>query len=69
MTEADQAFAGNRLLSTFSKEARALIEPFGELVRLEAGDIVLTRGDQVKETLFPVGQTMSRSLRLKAKAR
>ena len=58
MTEADQAFAGNRLLSTFSKEARALIEPFGELVRLEAGDIVLTRGDQVKETLFPVGQTM-----------
>jgi hypothetical protein len=47
MTEADQAFAGNRLLSTFSREARPLIEPFGELVQLDAGEIVLSRGGQV----------------------
>jgi CRP-like cAMP-binding protein len=58
MTEADQAFAGNRLLSTFSREARALVEAHGELVQLEAGQIVLSRGDQVKASLFPVGQTM-----------
>ncbi len=58
MTEADRAFAGNRLLSTFPKEARALIEPFGELVQLEAGEIVLSRGGQVNASLFPVGQTM-----------
>ena len=30
LTQADEAFAGNRLLSTFSREARALIEPFGD---------------------------------------
>ena len=58
MTEADQAFAGNRLLSTFSREARALIEPFGELVQLEAGEIVLPRGGQVTASLFPIGPTM-----------
>jgi len=58
LTQADEAFAGNRLLSTFSREARALIEPFGELVQLNAGDVVLNRGDQVKASLFPIGQTM-----------
>ena len=58
LTEADRAFAGNRLLSTFSREARALIEPFGSLVELTAGQIVLARGDQVHSTLFPVAPTM-----------
>ena len=58
LTEADQAFANNRLLSTFSREARALIEPFGELVDLTAGDVVLSRGDQVDASLFPMGPTM-----------
>jgi CRP-like cAMP-binding protein len=58
LIEADQAFSGNRLLSTFSREARALIEPFGTMVELEAGDTVLQRGEQVRSTLFPVGQTM-----------
>ena len=58
LTQADEAFAGNRLLSTFSREARALIEPFGALVQLNAGDVVLNRGDQVKASLFPIGQTM-----------
>lgn len=58
LTRADEAFAGNRLLSTFSREARALIEPFGEVIQLTAGDIVLRRGDQVETTLFPIGPTM-----------
>ena len=46
------------MLSTFSREARALIEPFGEIVELTAGDIVLSRGDHVACSLFPVGPTM-----------
>lgn len=58
LTRADEAFAGNRLLSTFSREARALIEPFGEMTELNAGDVVLTPGDQVRASLFPVGPTM-----------
>ena len=58
LAEADQAFAGNRLLSTFSAEARALIEPFGTLVELEVGDVVLRRGNHVEFSIFPVGQTM-----------
>ena len=58
LAQADEAFAGNRLLSTFSAEARALIEPFGTMVELDTGDIVLNRGDEVKSSLFPVGPTM-----------
>jgi CRP-like cAMP-binding protein len=58
LIRADHAFAGNRLLSTFSREARALIEPHGEIVDLGPGDVVLTRGGQVRASLFPVGPTM-----------
>jgi CRP-like cAMP-binding protein len=58
LTRADEAFAGNRLLSTFSREARALIEPYGEMVELTPGAIVLRRGAQVGSSLFPVGPTM-----------
>jgi CRP-like cAMP-binding protein len=58
LSRADEAFAGNRLLSTFSREARALIEPYGEMIELAAGDVVLSRGEQVLSSLFPVGQTM-----------
>ena len=58
LSQADEAFAGNRLLSTFANEARALIEPFGTMVRIGTGDVVLTRGDQVEATLFPVGPTL-----------
>jgi CRP-like cAMP-binding protein len=58
LTLADEAFAGNRLLSTFNGEARGLIEPAGEMIELESGDIVLVRGDQVAASLFPVGPTM-----------
>jgi CRP-like cAMP-binding protein len=58
LTEADEAFAGNRLLATFSREARALIEPFGRMIELQSGDTVLERGEQVRSSLFPVDQTM-----------
>ena len=58
LIQADQAFAGNRLLSTFSREARALLEPFGTMVELDIGDVVLKRGDQVRSSLFPIGPTM-----------
>src|SRR4029079_5696822 len=56
--EADAAFSGNHLLSTLSPEARRLIEPFGSLVRLEAGTDVLRRGDDVEASLFPFDSTM-----------
>ena len=58
MTRADAAFAGNRLLSTFATEARGLVEPFGELVELKSGDIVLQRGEQAQSSLFPIGPTV-----------
>ena len=58
LTRADQAFSGNRLLSTFSSEARALLEPFGELVELNPKDRVLERGAPVRSSLFPIGPTM-----------
>jgi CRP-like cAMP-binding protein len=58
LVHADEAFAGNRLLTTFSREARGLIEPFGELLELSAGELVLTRGEQVQASLFPVASTM-----------
>lgn len=57
-TQADRAFAGNRLLSTFSREARALIEPYGETVELAPGQTVIGRGEQVQASLFPINQTM-----------
>jgi CRP-like cAMP-binding protein len=44
LTRADEAFAGNRLLSTFSREARALLEPHGEMVELDSGETVLSGG-------------------------
>src|SRR4028118_1107874 len=58
LIEADRAFSGNRLLSTFNREVRSLFEPYGELVELESGDILLRRGEQVKSSIFPVGPTM-----------
>ena len=58
LNRADEAFAGNRLLSTFSRDARALIEPYGEMEELEAGAVVLRHGGQVDSSLFPVGPTM-----------
>lgn len=53
----DQAFAGNRLLSTFAAADRALIEPSSTMVDLAPGEVVLTRGEQVRTSIFPVGET------------
>lgn len=62
----DQAFEGNRLLSTLAAEARDLVEPAGAMVNLKPGEVVLARGDQVGSSLFPVGPTMiSMSVALK----
>ena len=58
LTQADEAFAGNRLLSTFSPEARALIEPYGTVVELGSRDVVLSRGEQVRSSVFPLRGTM-----------
>jgi CRP-like cAMP-binding protein len=58
LIQADEAFAGNRLLSTFNAEARGLIEPAGVMIELEAGQVILNRGDPVQSSLFPVGSTM-----------
>ena len=54
----ESIFAGNRLLATFDESARALIEPFGEQITLKSGDVVLTRGEQVRYSVFPLGETM-----------
>ena len=58
LDELDAAFAGNRLLATFRKDCRALVEPFASLVELSAGDSVLDRGRAVEASLFPFGSTM-----------
>lgn len=58
LTGIDSAFAGNRLLSTFPAEARALIEPHSEPVEVALGAAVQKRGEEVAETLFPIGATM-----------
>ena len=58
LTRADEAFAGNSLLSTFSPEARALLEPYGTIVELKSGETALTRGEQVTSSLFPIGPTL-----------
>ena len=54
----DEAFAGNRLLSAFDREARALIEPAATIIPLNSGDPVLERGEQVSSSLFPFGAAM-----------
>ena len=58
LTRADEAFTGNRLLSTFSREDRELIEPFGTMVDLKTGQSALSRGEQVTDSLFPIGPTL-----------
>ena len=70
ITHMDEAFAGNQLLSTFSPEARALIEPHGTIVELRSDEVALSAGDQVMSTLFPMGPTMiSMAVELSAAAR
>jgi len=58
LDQLDEAFSGNRLLSTFDREARALIESEGTVVQMNTGDPVLERGEHVSSSLFPYGPTM-----------
>jgi Crp-like helix-turn-helix protein len=58
LDQLDDAFSGNRLLSTFDREARALVEASSEAVQLSAGEPVLERGAHVSSSLFPYGPTM-----------
>lgn len=54
----DEAFAGNRLLSTFPAEARALIEPFATVVDLEVGEVIHAPGAKVEAAYFPFSGAM-----------
>ncbi|QIK78780.1 Crp/Fnr family transcriptional regulator [Sphingomonas piscis] len=58
LSQLDGAFAGNRLLSTFPNDARAILEPDCEVVELVQGDIVFTPGESLKHSIFPINQTM-----------
>lgn len=51
-------FAENLLLATFPDSARPLIEPFGEVVELELGDLVLESGRDVAYSYFPYRPAM-----------
>jgi len=59
----DEAFARNRLLSTFPPDARAALEPHSSVVELELGSVVYESGQDLATSLFPYGPTMI-SLRL-----
>lgn len=54
----DEAFAGNRLLSTFGAADRALIEPFGTFVELKLAEVLHANGADVRATYFPFGPAM-----------
>jgi CRP-like cAMP-binding protein len=54
----DEAFARNRLLSTFPAAERALIEPFARIAALDRGDILQESGADVLHSFFPFGKTM-----------
>jgi len=58
LARTDQAFARNRLLSTFPNEARALLEPAATVVDLELGAILHSSGEHVTSSYFPFGSTM-----------
>ena len=54
----DDAFGGNRLLSTFPAELRSMVDGKAKLVDLDLGASVLRRGIDVDNALFPFGATM-----------
>ena len=55
---AEDAFAENRLLSTFPSELRRLLDGRTTMVELDLGATVLRRGVDVDSSLFPFGPTM-----------
>lgn len=58
LSQLDRAFAGNRLLSTFAHEARALLEPNCEVDVLTQGEVIFNPGESPRDSIFPFGQTM-----------
>jgi CRP-like cAMP-binding protein len=54
----DHAFADNLLLATFSRDARALLEPAAETVELALGERIQNRGQDLKWSYFPSGTAM-----------
>lgn len=58
LSRLDEAFAENRLLTTFPKDARALIEPAAVTIELKAGETVLEPGRSVERSVFPCGPTV-----------
>ena len=54
----DDAFSGNRLLSTFPADLRASLDGRAKLIDLDPGATVLRRGVDVDSALFPFGPTM-----------
>lgn len=58
LSRLDAAFTGNRLLSTFTRETRALFEADATVVELAPGEILFDRGSHVEWSVFPFGPTM-----------
>jgi len=58
LSRLDLAFSGNRLLCTFTREARALIEADAVVVELGQNEILFDRGSHVEWSVFPFGPTM-----------
>lgn len=58
LTRLDEAFAGNRLLSSFPREARGLIEADALVGELRFGETIFERGRHVEWSVFPFGTTM-----------
>ena len=56
--DSEPAFVGNRLLATFPPDLRKAVREEVEIIRLEAGDTVLSRGGAVEASVFPFGTTM-----------
>ena len=54
----DAAFSGNLLLATFSAEVRALLDAGAEVIDLDVGEHVQSRGQDVDWSYFPFGTTM-----------
>lgn len=54
----DAAFAGNRLLSTFPPDVRAMMEPHSAVIELALAETVLVPRQHVEQSLFPFDSTM-----------
>src|SRR5262245_34951861 len=52
------AFAGNRLLATFPSDLRGTIDSRIEMVELDIGRTVFSRGAEIGHSLFPFATTM-----------